>query len=150
MAFTNEPTGVAVNSSNSHIFFSTDNTDRVFEVSPGGDGAYCTADDTVTTTNLTSLYGITDAEDVAYGNNTIFIAGGVDAEVYSIPLGADSVLGGGDDGAMSHFDTAALGFNDLEAIGYNPDAGTLFIASPKTTDNYLTKLRLKPTSSTKL
>ena len=73
----------------------------------------------VTTTNVASLYGVTDAEDVAYGNNTLFIAGGIDAEVYSIPLGANGVLGGGDDGAMTHFDTLALGFTDMEGLGYN-------------------------------
>jgi uncharacterized protein YjiK len=136
-SYTTEPTGVAINPNNNHIFFSTDAIDRIFEVSLGGDGVYCTADDTFTTTNISNLYNITDAEDVAYGNNTLFIAGGLDAEVYRIPLGANGVLGGGDDGAMTHFDTTALGFADLEAIGYNADAGTLFLASTKGTDRYL-------------
>ena len=123
---------------NNHIFISDDNgSDRIFEVSLGPDGAYCTADDTVTATNVNSLYNIRDAEDVAYGNNTLFIAGGDNAEVYRIPLGANGVLGGGDDGAMTHFDTAALGFSDMEALGYNPDSGTLFIASTKATERYL-------------
>jgi hypothetical protein len=138
-SFTNEPTGVAINPGNNHIFISNDTgtNDKVYEVSLGTDGIYCTADDTVTITNVATLYGATDAEDVAYGNNTLFIADGVNAEVYRIPLGIDGVLGGGDDGAMTHFDTAALGFADMEAIGYNPDAGTLFIASPKPSDRYL-------------
>src|SRR5829696_6572388 len=30
---------------------------------------------------------------------------------------------------MTHWDTAALGFHDLEGIGYNQDSGTLFIVS---------------------
>src|SRR6185503_7478111 len=109
----------------------------VFELSLGADGQYCTADDTITSTSVESLYGITDAEDVAYGNNTLFIGGGSSAEVYRIPLGANGILGGGDDGTMTHFDTAALGFADMEALGYNQDAGTLFIASTKATDRYL-------------
>jgi hypothetical protein len=137
ISFSGEPTGVAINPSNNHIFFSTDFNDRIFEVSLGGDGQYCTGDDTVTTTNVSSLYNITDAEDVAYGNNTLFIAGGDAAEVYRIPLGPNGVLGGGDDGAMTHFDTAAMGFADMEALGYNQEAGTLFIASPKPSDRYL-------------
>jgi uncharacterized protein YjiK len=138
-AYSNEPTGVAINPHNNHIFISDDNgsNDKVYEISLGPDGNYCTADDTVTITNVASLYGATDAEDVAYGNNTLFIAGGDAAEVYRIPLGANGVLGGGDDGAMTHFDTAALGFADMEALGYNADAGTLFIASPKPTNRYL-------------
>ena len=137
MSFTGEPTGVAINPNNNHIFFSTDFNDRIFEVSVGPDGLYCTSDDTLTTTEVGSLYRITDAEDVAYGNNTLFISGGGSAEVYIVPLGPNGVLGGGDDGAMTHFDTASLGFSDLEAIGYNPDSGTLFIASPKPTEGYL-------------
>lgn len=136
-SFTNEPTGVAINPNNNHIFISTDANDRVFEIDLGADGVYCTADDTVTTTNVSTLYGITDAEDVAYGNNTLFIAGGADAEVYRIPLGANGVLGGGDDGAMTHFDTLAWGFTDMEGIGYNQDAGTLFIVSTKASDRYM-------------
>jgi DNA-binding beta-propeller fold protein YncE len=106
-SFTGEPTGVAINPNNNHIFFSTDFNDRIFEVSLGSDGTYCTSDDTVTSTSVSSLYNINDAEDVAYGNNTIFIAGGTSAEVYAIPLGANGVLGG-DDGAMRESDTTQI------------------------------------------
>ena len=136
-SYTNEPTGVAINPNNNHIFISTDANDRVFEISLGVDGVYCTGDDIVTITNVGTLYGATDVEDVAYGNNTLFVADGVNAEVYRIPLGPDGVLGGGDDGSVTHFDTATLGFNDLEALGYNADAGTLFIASPRRVEKYL-------------
>lgn len=136
--FSKEPTGVAVNPTNNHLFFSDDTgSDRVFELSLGPDNTYCTADDIVTVTNVNALYGVTDAEDVAYGNNTLFIAGGVAAEVYRIPLGANGVLGGGDDGAMTQFDTLALGFTDLEGIAYNTDTGTLFIVSTKGTERYM-------------
>jgi hypothetical protein len=135
--FTGEPTGVAINPNNNHIFFAADYQDKLFEVSLGPDGTYCTADDVVTTTSLGPAYGVTDAEDVAYGNNTIFIAGGSDAEVFRIPLGPDGVVGGGDDGPMTHFDTASLGFADTEGIGFNPNAGTLFVVSTKRTDKYL-------------
>jgi hypothetical protein len=137
-SFTNEPTGVAINPNNNHIFFSSDEpSGRVAEVRLGADGAYCTADDQVTVTNVATLYSANDAEDVAYGNNTLFIAGGSAAEVFAIPLGADGVLGGGDDGPVTHFDTAAWGFHDLEGIGYNPAAGTLFIISTDPADQYL-------------
>jgi uncharacterized protein YjiK len=136
-AFTGEPTGVAVNPNNNHIFIAADFQDKLFEISLGGDGQYCTADDVVTTTSLGPAYGVTDAEDVAYGNNTVFIAGGADAEVFRIPLGANGVMGGGDDGPMTHFDTASMGFADTEGIGFNHNAGTLFIVSTKRTDKYL-------------
>ena len=142
MSFTNEPTGVAINPNvlndphDDHIFFSTDQTDRIFELYLGGDGVYCTGDDTVTAVNVTNAYGITDAEDVAYADNTIFIAGGTDAEVYRVSLGNNRVLGGGDDVALPSFDTAVLGFNNLEGIGYSWDRGTLFILSATTGQKY--------------
>jgi len=138
-SYSNEPTGVAINPNNNHIFISDDtgSNDKVFEVSLGGDGNYCTSDDTVTTTGVGSLYGATDAEDVAYGNNTLFISDGANAEVYRVPLGANGVLGGGDDGPVTHFDTAALGFHDMEGLGFNADSGTLFIISSTGTDRYL-------------
>lgn len=136
--FTNEPSGLAINSNNNHFFFSSDGLNsRLHEVGPGPDGTYCTPDDTVTKTQVSTLYGLSDSEDVAYGNNTVFVADGVNAEVYVIPLGADGVLGGGNDGPVTHFDTSVLGFNDLEGICYNPDAGTLFIVSTQGTENYL-------------
>jgi hypothetical protein len=136
-AFTGEPTGVAINPNNNHIFIAADYQDRLFEISLGPDGQYCTADDTFTNTSLVTAYGVTDAEDVAYGNNTVFIAGGADAEVFVIPLGANGVVGGGDDGPMTHWDTTALGFGDLEGIGFNHNAGTLFIVSTSRSDKYL-------------
>jgi hypothetical protein len=135
--FTREPTGLAINPFNDHIFFSDDGDDVVYEVSIGDDDTYCTSDDTVTATNMSNLYGIADAEDVAYGDNTIFVAGGSAAEVYVIPLGDNGVLGGGDDGPMTHFDTASLGFNILEGLGYNADNNTLLILSSKAGDKYL-------------
>ncbi|MEO7839299.1 MAG: hypothetical protein ABIU06_08115, partial [Anaerolineales bacterium] len=138
-AYSGEPTGMAVNPNNNHLFISDDNgsNDKVFEISLGQDGVYCTADDIVTTTNVAVLYGASDAEDVAYGNNTLFIGGGDDGEVFRIPLGPNGMLGGGDDGAMTHFDTTVLGFSDMESLGYNADSNTLFLASPKPTERYL-------------
>jgi DNA-binding beta-propeller fold protein YncE len=142
-SFSGEPTGVAVNSLNNHIFFTDDGpNDRVFEVSLGPDDIYCTGDDVVNSFHLGNLYNITDAEDVAVGNNTLFIAGGSSAEIYRIPLGANGVMGGGDDGPMTHFDTAAWGFNDMEGIDYNDLNGTLFIVSTKRTDKYLGEVSL--------
>jgi hypothetical protein len=129
--WSNEPTGIAVNPNNLHLFISDDDQFKVFEVNLGPDGTYCTSDDSVTSINTTY-----DTEDVAYGNNTLFIAGGADAEVSMMNLGPNGVLGG-DDGPMTHFDTAVLGFNDLEGIGYNADSGTLFIVSTDSADRYL-------------
>jgi uncharacterized protein YjiK len=135
--FSTEPTGVAINNNNNHIFFTQDGSHgKLFELNPGGDGAYCTPDDIVTSRAVATLYGATDAEDVAYGNNTAFLSDGVNAEVWVFPLGPDGVMSS-DDGAVTHWDTAALGFHDLEGIGFNQDNGTLFIVSTQGSENYL-------------
>ena len=135
--FSNEPNGLAINRNNNRIYVTDDDANKVHEISLGPDQQYCTADDGLTSVNIGSVYNIQDAEDVAYGHNSLYIAGGTDAEVYIIPLGADGVLGGGDDGPKSQFDTYRLGFTDLEGIGYNWDNNSLLIVSAGSTDKYL-------------
>ncbi|MGE5464209.1 MAG: hypothetical protein ACM3PS_12685, partial [Syntrophothermus sp.] len=73
--FSREPTGVAINEKNNHVFYSDDDLHRVFEVGPGPDGQYCTSDDTVVAVS-TANFGAGDTEDVTLGNNTVFLAGG--------------------------------------------------------------------------
>ncbi|HSL46392.1 MAG TPA: carbohydrate binding domain-containing protein [Anaerolineales bacterium] len=132
-SFTNEPTGLAVNPETNRIYITSDSgSGSVYEINLGPDGNYCTSDDTVTQRSVN-----TDLEDVAYGNNTLFMAGGVDAEVWVLPLGPNRVLGGGDDGALTHWDTASKGFRDLEGIGYKADTGTLLIVSAQGSENYI-------------
>lgn len=136
--FNNEPTGFAINTDTGHFYFSNDDTEnKVYDLGFGADGVYCTPDDTVTRVMVTTQWGATDLEDLAYGGNTLFLADGTNAEVYSVPLGRDGALGGGDDGPVTHWDTAALGFHDLEGIAYNAERGTLFIVSAVGRENYL-------------
>jgi uncharacterized protein YjiK len=135
--FSNEPTGVAINPNNNRIYFTDDDANKLNEVALGSDNTYCTADDVLTSVNIASLYDIQDAEDVAYGNNTLFIAGGDAAEVFSLPLGANGVLGGGDDGPMTHFDTYAMGFPVLEGLGFNRTNGTLLLLSANSSNKYI-------------
>ena len=47
-AFSSEPTGVAYNRTNRHLFFSDDDRARVNELNPGSDGLYNTSDDILT------------------------------------------------------------------------------------------------------
>ncbi|MEO7838591.1 MAG: hypothetical protein ABIU06_04500, partial [Anaerolineales bacterium] len=136
--FSDEPSGVAINASNNHVFFSDDVVKKIFEVAPGLDGNYCSSDDIVTSAIVSgSPYNIFDPEDIAYGQNKLFIASGADGEVYQFDLGANGVLGGGDDGSVTHFDTVALGFSDLEGLAYNAVNGTLFLISTMNGDVYL-------------
>ncbi|MCI0401413.1 MAG: hypothetical protein L0Z68_08975, partial [Gammaproteobacteria bacterium] len=130
-SFSNEPVGVAYNPSNQHLFISDDNTDDVFEIDPNGDGLYGTPDDVVTTTDAAG-FGATDPEGLAYGAGAVWIADGINDEIYKIVLGANGVLGGGDD-QITHFDTGFTGIGNTDGIGYGP-SGHLYIVGPDPND----------------
>ena len=96
--FTDEPSGIAVKPDNTHIFFSDDTLKKIFDLSVGPDNTYCTSDDTVTSLSIgVAPFNVTDPEDIAYGNKKLYIAGGQGGKVYVFELGANGVLGGGDD-----------------------------------------------------
>ena len=130
-SFTNEPSGLGVNTDNGDIYFSDDGKKMIHEVHLGPDGKYCTGDDFVTSTNTTT-YGDADPEGMEYGNGKIYIVDGKNAEVYVVSLGSNGVLDGappqGDD-TFFHWDTASLGLRDPEGIGYQPVRDTLMIVS---------------------
>ena len=140
--FSDEPAGITINNSNNRIYFSDDNASRIFEVAPGSDGIYCTSDDIVTFVALgASPFNLTDLEDLTYGQGKLYIssAGDGSASIYEYNLGANGVLGGGDDssGPLTGFGTASLGFGDTEGIAYNSTAGTLYILSNIGSDAYI-------------
>ena len=138
LTFSHEPTGISVNPANNRIYMTDDDRKEIYEINIGADLTYCTGDDTVVKASTVTLFGGSgsDPEDIAYGNNSLFISGGSDAEVWEFSLGANGVLGG-DDGPVTHFDTLALGFKDLEGIGFHPESGTLFIVSTSSSDTYI-------------
>ncbi len=130
-SFSNEPTGVAFNPSNRHLFFSDDDADKVFEINPGPDGRYFTSDDIRTSFDTRPIKSM-DAEGIAYDSwqGHLFIADGVNAEVYEIKPGPNGIFDGqppaGDD-QKSQFDTTPLGILDPEGIEFNSDNGHLYI-----------------------
>src|SRR5437867_10227159 len=107
--FTSEPTGLAINPTNGHLFISDDDKKRIFEVDLGPDGKYGTADDTVTSFSTSPLNPAVkvDPEGVAFGEGDLFVVsggisgGGGDAAVYQIDPGPngrfDGVPPAGDD-----------------------------------------------------
>lgn len=126
-AFSNEPTGIAVDPFNNRMFFTDDDKDAIFEVNLGADGAFNTADDSVRTVKVTN-YGINDAEGIAYGQGRIFVSDGVGTEIFEIDPGPNGIFDAIDD-IVSHFDTTNLNQGDPEGVEYNPDNNTLFIVS---------------------
>ncbi len=118
---TDEPTGVTWDSANGHYFFSDDNACQVYELKPGADKQFFTADDTFTNFS-TKIGGICDTEDITYDkrHDRLFVADGNNREIYQYTTTGSLV---------SHFDVAAYGVVDPEGVVFNSDSGTLFVLS---------------------
>ena len=127
--YSDEPTGLALNPANNHLFVSDDSQNKIFEIDPRNDGILGTNADTVTSFS-TSAFGDTDTEDVAFGNGKLFVADGTAKEVYVVNPGNngrfDGIPPAGDD-TVTHFDVAQYGVRDAEGLGYNPDTNTLIV-----------------------
>ena len=136
-SFSNEPTGVAYNPTNRHLFISDDDRREVYEVDPGPDGRYGTADDHVTSFD-TGVFGSNDPEGLAFdvARGVLFIADGVNAQVYRVSPGGNGVFDGvapaGDDQVTS-FDTQTHGLMDPEGIAYDSDFGHLYVVGQPAT-----------------
>ena len=128
LAFSDEPTGVAYNPNNQHLYFSDDTGVRsLYDVAPGPDGLHMTADDIVSSFPSGNFLSY-DPEGVTFCsfNGNIFYADGLNNEIYEISPGANGVFDGGSS-LVNSFDTQILGVNDPEGVEFNPDNGTLFI-----------------------
>lgn len=135
---TEEPTGLAYDPSNLHLFVATDNSaKRVFEIDPGADALYGTADDSVTSFS-TLDFGSNDAEGLTFNpqDGTLLVVDGVNSEVYTVDPGFDGRFNGmppaGDD-TVSSFDTTTIGITDPEGIAYDSDFGHLYIVGKPAT-----------------
>jgi hypothetical protein len=131
LSLTTEPTGVAYNPLNRHLYFSDDNEARIIEIDPGPDGAYATADDIVSIVD-SGRFDNYDPEGITFDTwrGVLFIADGVNSEVYRIDPGANGLFDGippdGDD-QVTRFDTERLGVVDPEGIAFDSDNGLLYI-----------------------
>jgi hypothetical protein len=134
--FSDEPTGVAINPANGHCFFSDDTGNKsVYEVDPGSDGLCLTGNDDVTSFS-TEDFGSGDPEGVAFGQGMLFVVDGVNREIYKIAPGTNGVFDGvppsGDD-QVSSCDTASLGVDDPEGIGFDSASGDLYVVGKPAT-----------------
>jgi hypothetical protein len=127
-----EPVGAAYDSVRDELYLSKDgSTSKVWVYQRNGS--------TFTQVRAFNIYGygISDAEGLAFGNNTLYVADGLGKEVWRIAAGSDSVVGTGGDDVVSHFDVESLGSLDPEGIGFHPLTGNLWLASRHRGDGLL-------------
>jgi hypothetical protein len=132
--FSDEPTDVAHNPANNHLFVSDDTGTRaIYELNPGTDGSYNTGDDIITSFP-TAPYGSTDSEGVSFNTWTgrLFFTDGLNGEFYEIDPGPNGAFdgragSGGDDVLTVQFDTGQYGIDDPEGSAFNFHNGNVFI-----------------------
>ena len=151
LPWSNEPAGVSYRSSDRHLFVSDDDQDRVFQVRPGTDARYGTADDTITSFPTRPI-GSGDPEDVAVDMDVtnageLLIVDGVNREVYLYGPGPNGVLDGVDD-TFTQYDVERYGAMDPEGIAYHPTRNTVLVLDSRSKKVY--ELRLSGTSATLL
>ncbi len=135
-SFSDEPSGVAYNPTNRHLYFSDDTgTKSVYELNPGSDGLYNTADDIVTSFK-TSAFGSSDPEGLAYDTKrgVLYLADGA-AKIYTINPGAngkfDGVASTGGDDVVTSFSIGTLSNGD-PCVEYDPVHDLLYVVKSRT------------------
>lgn len=140
LAYTKEPTGVAIDPATGNMYFSDDGKKLLHQTDQ-----QCNL---VRTANM-ATYGVVDPEGLGFGEGKLFIADGTNAEVWVISPGGNGVFDGagtaGDDVVLNHFDTAVMGIRDPEGIDYHPTRGTLFLVSRAAGDKILVETSLTGT-----
>jgi hypothetical protein len=126
-----EPTGLSYDPATQTLFISNDRTERLYLVKSGADGTFGTADDVVSSFDI-SRFGSVDSEDVAFDTRSgdLFLADGIGSEVFRLNAGANGVFDGiapdGDD-IVTSFDIPGTEIEDAEGLGYRASSDTLLL-----------------------
>jgi uncharacterized protein YjiK len=127
--YSKEPTGLAFNPTNGHLFISDDSPGRVWELDPGPDSHLGTSDDVLTWFS-TSAFGDNDTEDVAYAHGRLYVTYGFNKSIFVVDPGPNGEFDGippdGDD-SVTAFDVGAFGVDDAEGLGYDPVSDHLLV-----------------------
>jgi DNA-binding beta-propeller fold protein YncE len=127
-----EPTGLAFNPANGHLFITDDQALRIFDMNPGTDEIHGTQDDIITSFYRATDFGSADPEGVAYDSRQkrLYVADGPPGRVFEIDAGANGFFDRppplGDDQVVE-LDTESMGLHDPEGIDLNPSSGTLYV-----------------------
>ena len=134
LAFTDEPTGVALNPANDHLFVSDDDAKTIYELEAGPDGRYGTEDDVMVAVIDTTTFNAFDPEDVEIDTlrGDLLITDGINNEVYRLSPGSNGLFDGvpplGDD-LVTNFDTSVLGIYEVEGVAFNRQTDTLILTT---------------------
>ncbi|WGY46803.1 hypothetical protein [Vibrio sp. ABG19] len=130
ISFSDEPTGITINTDNNHCFISDDTGPKsVYEIAPGNDGICLTEDDSVSAFS-TEAFGSSDPEDITYGQGSLYVMDGISHIVYRITPGPNGVFDGVTvDDVVNSFDARELGLTDPESIYFDAMTSTLYIIS---------------------
>ncbi len=125
--WSNEPTGVGYIQATRQLLVSDDSSREIYQVSPGPDTRYGSSDDTVTHFD-TAAWGNGDPEGVTWDplTGSVWVADGVNAQVYRYRPGPDGNFGTTDD-LRSNFDVGVYGAQDPEGIAYDSARDTLVV-----------------------
>lgn len=144
LAFSNEPSGIAVDPAGGRLWISDDNAARIYQVDLGADGAYGTADDFVGDLDGLVPAGCDDLKDVTYDadGERLFAVSRAGLEVCEIQPGANLVFDGaaptGDD-VVTTWSLIGTGITAPEGIFFDPESqagGSLVIADKGTRNLY--------------
>ncbi len=136
-----EPTGLAYNPSNNHVFITNDlpkagTGERfVYEIDPGADGFYGTGDDVVTSFSTTA-FGANDPEDILYdwaltpgdtSDDSLFLADGATARIFRIRPGPNGKFDGTDDIVTSFVLADMADIHDADGLEYRASSDTILV-----------------------
>jgi hypothetical protein len=122
----NEPVGVGYDQDKNELYISRDGSNsRVWAYSRNG------SQWVVRNSASLTVFGVADAEGLAFGGGLLYVADGTNKEVWRIGPGSDGNVGTSDDVLVDHFDTASLGINDPEGIGIDRNNGHVWVLSHK-------------------
>lgn len=129
--YSNEPTGVAVNPMDDHVFVSDDGKRQILDVDLGEDGLFCTPDDMVTSFS-TLTFNSYDPESLTFGQGKLYVADGTSKTIFVLSRGQNQVFDGappdGDD-LVTQFDVSSIGLTNPKGIAFHEELGTLFMVS---------------------
>lgn len=141
LSFTAEPNDIVRDPKTGHYFVVSDRPRRLYEIAKGPDRRFFTDDDIVTSANL--LMGafadakIRDAEGVAIGAGSLWIASDQNKAVYRIRPGADGRWTGSfaADDKISQWSTRPVGQLNPEGIEFDVRSGHLLLVSNDVTSD---------------